>query len=178
MENLKHCKPQRNLSTRMPQFFFSTILCFVALVYNSFFFFRTAFVRKLFDIRFSYKHCNFSRGCLLVKMASKTVTRSTIFCFTAQSLVANEGLDGVNPKLSNCLKLNLQPSKMQININRHKVSRYFFFKISLFQLIFTDSVWLWLLGNLLIARPQNLLYLEIFGNVTTERPRQPPKHNS
>ena len=32
---------------------------------------------KLFDIyRFSYKHCNFSRVCLLVKMASKTVTRS------------------------------------------------------------------------------------------------------
>ena len=112
----------------MPQFFFSTILCFVALVYNSFFFFfRTAFVRKLFDIRFSYKHCNFSRGCLLVKMASKTVTRSTIFCFTAKSLVANEGLDEVNPKLSNGLKLNRQPSKMQININRQKVSRYFFF---------------------------------------------------
>ena len=33
-------------------------------------------MRKLFDIRFSYKHCNFSRVCLLVKMASKTVTRS------------------------------------------------------------------------------------------------------
>ena len=60
-------------------------------------------------------------------MASKTVTRSTIFCFTAQSLVTNEGLDGVNPKLSNGLKLNRQPSKMQININRQKVSRYFFF---------------------------------------------------
>ena len=60
-------------------------------------------------------------------MASKTVTRSTIFCFTAQSLVANEGLDGVNPKLSNGLKLNRQPSKMQINIKRQKVSRYFFF---------------------------------------------------
>ena len=28
------------------------------------------------EIRFSYKHCNFSRVCLLVKMASKTVTRS------------------------------------------------------------------------------------------------------
>ena len=53
------------------------ILCCVALVYNSFFFFRTGvFKRKLFDIRFSYKRCNFSRGCLLVKMASKTVTRS------------------------------------------------------------------------------------------------------
>ena len=43
------------------------------------FFFRTAVLRKLFDIRFSYKHCNFSHVCLLVKMASKTVTRSINF---------------------------------------------------------------------------------------------------
>ena len=42
------------------------------------FFFRSAVLQKLFDIRFSYKHCNFSRVCLLVKMASKTVTRSII----------------------------------------------------------------------------------------------------
>ena len=41
-----------------------------------FFFFRTAVLRKLFDIRFSYKHCNFLPVYLLVKMASKTVTRS------------------------------------------------------------------------------------------------------
>ena len=34
---------------------------------------------KLFDIRFSYKHCNFSRGCLLVKLASKTMTLFTGF---------------------------------------------------------------------------------------------------
>ena len=27
-------------------------------------FFRTTFLGKLFDIRFSYKHCNFSRVCL------------------------------------------------------------------------------------------------------------------
>ena len=39
-------------------------------------FFRTAVLRKLFDIRFSYKHYNLSRVCPLVKMASKTVTRS------------------------------------------------------------------------------------------------------
>ena len=39
-------------------------------------FFRTAVLRKLFDIGFSYKHFNFSHVCLLVKMASKTVTRS------------------------------------------------------------------------------------------------------
>ena len=38
--------------------------------------FRTAVLRKLFEIRFSYKHCNFSRVCPLVKMASKIVTRS------------------------------------------------------------------------------------------------------
>ena len=39
------------------------------------FLFRTVVLRKLFDIRFSYKHCNFSRRCLLVKMTSKTVIR-------------------------------------------------------------------------------------------------------
>ena len=41
-------------------------------------FVRTAVLRKLFDIRFSYKHCNFSWSCLLVKMAFKTVTRSIV----------------------------------------------------------------------------------------------------
>ena len=41
-------------------------------------FFRTAVLRKLFDIRFSYNHCNFSHVCLLVKMVSKTVTRSIL----------------------------------------------------------------------------------------------------
>ena len=35
-------------------------------------------IRKLFDIRFSDKHCNFSRGYLLVKMASKTVIRPIV----------------------------------------------------------------------------------------------------
>ena len=42
-----------------PSIFFSRILRSVALVYSSFFFLRTAVLRKLFDIRFSYKHCNF-----------------------------------------------------------------------------------------------------------------------
>ena len=41
-------------------------------------FFRTAVLRKLFHIRISYKHCNFSRACLLAKMASKTVTSSIL----------------------------------------------------------------------------------------------------
>ena len=67
----------RNLSTGTSPNFFRTILCFVALVYN-WYFFRTAVLRKLFDIRFSYKHCNCSHVCLLVKMASKTVTRSKL----------------------------------------------------------------------------------------------------
>ena len=44
--------------------------------YTNHIFFRTAVLRKLFEIRFSYKHCNFWRVCLLFKMASKTVTRS------------------------------------------------------------------------------------------------------
>ena len=43
--------------------------------------FRTGVLPKLFDIRFSYKHCNFSRVCLLVKMASKTVTRSIAYVY-------------------------------------------------------------------------------------------------
>ena len=54
---------------------FSRILS-ETLAYNSYFFSRTAVLRKLYDIRFSYKHCNFSRVYLLVKMASKTVTRA------------------------------------------------------------------------------------------------------
>ena len=50
----------------------------VKLQFTNHIFFRTAVLRKLFDIRFSYNHCNFSRVCLLVKMASKTVTRSIV----------------------------------------------------------------------------------------------------
>ena len=61
-----------------PSIFFRRILRSEALVYNSYFSFRTAVLRKLFDIRFSYKHYNFSRDCLLVKMASKTVTRAIL----------------------------------------------------------------------------------------------------
>ena len=68
---------QRNLITSTPPKFFRTILCIVALVYNLYFF-RKAVMQKLFDIRFSCKHCNFSRICLLFKIASKTVTRSIL----------------------------------------------------------------------------------------------------
>ena len=69
-----------------PQKFVGRILYCVALV-KILFFFRTVVLRILFDITFSYNHCNFSRVCLLVKMASKTVTRSIgnlpfVFTFT------------------------------------------------------------------------------------------------
>ena len=51
----------------------------VKLQFTNHIFLRTAVLRKLFDIRFSYNHCHFSSVCLLVKMASKTVTRSIIY---------------------------------------------------------------------------------------------------
>ena len=67
-----------------PSNLFGRILRGEALVYKLYFFFRTAVLRKLFDIRFSYNLCNCSRVCLLVKMASKTVTRSTDECFLSK----------------------------------------------------------------------------------------------
>ena len=50
---LAHARPCNALT------FFNRILWREALVYNSFFFFGISVIRKLFDIRFSYKHCNF-----------------------------------------------------------------------------------------------------------------------
>ena len=50
----------------------------VKLQFTTHIFLRKAVLRKLLDIRFSYKHCNFSRFCLLVKVASKTVARSIV----------------------------------------------------------------------------------------------------
>ena len=70
-----YSKPLEKFKHRYAPKCFRTILCFVAFVYN-WYFFRTAVLRRLFDIRFSYKHCIFSRVCLLVEMASKTMTRS------------------------------------------------------------------------------------------------------
>ena len=66
------------LKKKTPSNIFSRVLRNEALGYKSFFFFRTAILRKLFEIRFSYKHFNFARVCLLVKMALKTVTRSIL----------------------------------------------------------------------------------------------------
>ena len=46
----------------------------VTLVYNSYFFQNSRFTEIIRHyIRFEYKLCNFSHGCLLVKMAFKTV---------------------------------------------------------------------------------------------------------
>ena len=47
------------LEHETPSIFFRRILRSEALVYNSYIFFRTAVLRKLFDIRFSFKHCKF-----------------------------------------------------------------------------------------------------------------------
>ena len=42
------------------------------------FFSKQPFYGNYSTLRFSHKHCNFSSVCLLVKMASKTVTRSIL----------------------------------------------------------------------------------------------------
>ena len=66
----------RNLSTGKPPKISLAQSFVLQLQFTSHNLFRTVVLRKLFDIRFSNKHCNFSHVCLLVKMASKTVTRS------------------------------------------------------------------------------------------------------
>ena len=58
----------------------------VRLQFTIHIFLRTAVLRILFDIRFSSKHCDFSRVCLLVKKASKTVTRSIHYLNTSQKV--------------------------------------------------------------------------------------------
>jgi len=52
------------------------------------------YIWKLFDIRVSYKHCNFARGCLLVKMASKTVIRPTAQVYRNSHESWTRGLHG------------------------------------------------------------------------------------
>ena len=68
-----------------PSIFFSRILRSEALVYKSCFF-RTAVLRKLFDIRFSYKRCNFSRVCrLLCQDGVENRHRSRVIPFSCSS---------------------------------------------------------------------------------------------
>ena len=59
--------------------------------------------RELFNIRFSYKNCNFSHFCLLVNMVSKTVTRSIQPCFLhggSERLACSEPTDAARELLS------------------------------------------------------------------------------
>ena len=73
---IENLKSYRERFTRIqPSKFVSRILYLVALVYNLYFFFQADVLRRLFDIGFSCKHCNFTPACLPVKMASKTVIR-------------------------------------------------------------------------------------------------------
>ena len=60
----------------------------------------TAVLRKLFDIRFSSNHCNFSRVCLLVKMVSKTVTRSILSDLLTFQISGNRNRKLFNPDFS------------------------------------------------------------------------------
>ena len=70
MEKFKYSNDPQNLLVKS---------C-VALVYiYSSCVFQVIRFMELFNIGFSYKHYNFSRICQLVKMVSKTVTRSIAF---------------------------------------------------------------------------------------------------
>ena len=73
-------------------FFFSRIVRSEALVNNSYFFFRTAVLRKLLDIRF-YVISQAVALLVLVKMASKTVTRSIGLLYTLLSRLSTHFLD-------------------------------------------------------------------------------------
>ena len=74
MGNLKQASGEISAQVRLQNFLGQSFA--LQLQFTIDIFFRTSVLRKLFDIRFPYKHCNFSRICLLGKMASKTVTRS------------------------------------------------------------------------------------------------------
>ena len=88
---IENLKSYRERFTRIqPSKFVSRILYLVALVYNLYFFFQADVLRRLFDIGFSYKHCNFTPACLPVKMASKTVIRP-IVSLVRTSLVNEPG---------------------------------------------------------------------------------------
>ena len=70
LEKFKHSYCPNNLVVK------SFAECSFSLQFT--YFFRKAVLQKLFNIRFSYKQCNFSCGCLLVKRASKTVIRQPL----------------------------------------------------------------------------------------------------
>ena len=99
----------------MPSNFFSRILRSEALVYKSYFFKNscsTEIVRHYILILF-YKQCNFSCICLLVKMASKTVTRS-ICAKRSSCLQAIFFLNKFQPNLKSCSYLHISDTKVLI----------------------------------------------------------------
>ena len=89
-------------------------------VYNSFFCFRTAVFWELLDIRFSYKHCNFSRGCLLVKMASKTVTRS-VYLTTVEGLVRGNPRDEKKESITGAGRLRECKNTECVGVEKNRI---------------------------------------------------------
>ena len=59
--------------------FFSVESLGVKLSFTIHVFFRTAVLRQIFDIRFSYKHCNFSRVCLAIRQDG-VENRDKVYC--------------------------------------------------------------------------------------------------
>ena len=116
----------RNLSTSTPPNFLGQSFA-LQLQFTIYIFFRKAVMWKLFDTRFSYKHCNFLRVCLLFKMASKTMTRSILphtayimcLCFFAEchatkslqqpraGLQCAQGSKAISQFLDGCAPINL-----------------------------------------------------------------------
>ena len=93
LEKFKHSNGPQNILVKS----FAVQLQFTVHIFS-----RTAVLRKLFDTEFSHKHCNFSHVCLLVEMASKTVTRS-IGCYVPQTCSLR--YRGISP-----MKLNIVAS--------------------------------------------------------------------
>ena len=85
-----------------PSKFFRRILRSEAWFTNHIFF-RTAVPRRLFDIIFSYKHCNFSRACLIMKMTHKLVSSRRKFLIRIV-LLQRKTLNETKNRLLKCLK--------------------------------------------------------------------------
>ena len=99
-------------------------------IYIYIFFFRKAVLRKLSTLD-PRTNCNFSRGCLFFKMASKTVTRS----------VKNNGLNNLEKLKTRHTTLltfrlitlaetsTFKPVFREKTFSRHNVSLFFFHKL-------------------------------------------------
>ena len=97
MENLKQASGEILAQKRPPNFLSQPLLCSFSL--QLIIFFWTAVLGKLFDVRFSYKHCNFSHVCLLVKIQDGVKNRDKVHsCHGYHSTVWTQ-------KPSKCAKL-------------------------------------------------------------------------